>query len=98
MTSSHPISSTLHAVDVWIDCTGLYLTNMTCCPFLLDKYGDTASQRQSDTSEQSSIDQSVLEGIRTLAFVDMSDRKNGEFGEYADTLINGEGVIVSSIF
>ncbi|CUT99354.1 syntaxin binding protein 5 [Echinococcus multilocularis] len=41
-----------------------------------DKYGDSASQRQSDTSEQSSIDQSVLEGIRTLTFVDMSDRKN----------------------
>ncbi|VDM23286.1 unnamed protein product [Hydatigera taeniaeformis] len=42
----------------------------------LDKYGDSASQRQSDTSEQSSIDQSVLEGIRTLAFVDLSDYKN----------------------
>ncbi|VDK32864.1 unnamed protein product [Taenia asiatica] len=63
-----------------------------------DKYGDTTSQRQSDTSEQSSIDQSVLEGIRTLTFVDMSDRKNGEFGEYADTLINREGVTVPSIF
>ncbi|KAM7539250.1 hypothetical protein Aperf_G00000048998 [Anoplocephala perfoliata] len=41
-----------------------------------DKYGDSGSQRHSDTSEQSSIDQSVLEGIRTLAFVDMSDQKN----------------------
>ncbi|KAM3177557.1 hypothetical protein ACTXT7_004310 [Hymenolepis weldensis] len=41
-----------------------------------DKYGDSSSQRHSDTSEQSSIDQSVLEGIRTLAFVDMSEQKD----------------------
>ncbi|VUZ41327.1 unnamed protein product [Hymenolepis diminuta] len=41
-----------------------------------DKYGDSTSQRHSDTSEQSSIDQSVLEGIRTLAFVDMSEQKD----------------------
>uniref|UniRef100_A0A5K3FRG5 V-SNARE coiled-coil homology domain-containing protein n=2 Tax=Mesocestoides corti TaxID=53468 RepID=A0A5K3FRG5_MESCO len=41
-----------------------------------DKYGDSLSQRQSDASGQSSIDQTVLEGVKTLAFVDMSERKN----------------------
>ncbi|EUB63176.1 Syntaxin-binding protein 5 [Echinococcus granulosus] len=67
---SMPQSAT--SICAWLMSLELNCMNLPAA----DKYGDSPSQRQSDTSEQSSIDQSVLEGIRTLAFVDMSDRKN----------------------